>query len=107
MDSCEINVERDSVCMGDDFDAPHSYNFKLSLNASIDDVFTHLKSEHYLPSVAGNNHSWDAIIDGKSIAIFNGNKQSSEASIYLSSKVSKFTVNGIVRMSFQYNSATT
>jgi len=93
--------------MGDDINAPHSYKFSLPLSASIADVFSHLAGRHYFASVAGKNHSWEAIIDGQSLALFKGNNQVSEPSEYLSSMLSQFAVNGVLRVVFQYNSATT
>jgi len=75
MSNCLINAERDSVCMGDDIDAPHSYSFKISANATLNDVFEHLARKHYLASVAGKNHSWEAIISNESLALFVGNNQ--------------------------------
>jgi hypothetical protein len=70
MDEYLIKVERESVCMGDDVDAPHLYSFKVPCDFSLDDVFRHLAGKHYLASVAGRNHSWDAIIGKKSLAKF-------------------------------------
>ncbi len=106
MDEYLIKVERDSVCMGDDVDAPHSYSFKLPLNASLSDVFKHLAGKRYLASVAGRNHSWEAII-GNTLAKFLANNQEPEASASLSAKVSKYEKGGILHVRFKYNSATT
>jgi hypothetical protein len=107
MDGYLIKVERDSVCMGDDVDAPHSYSFKLPLDASLSDVFKHLAGKRYMASVAGRNHSWEAIIGKKSLAKFLANNQEPEASASLSAKVSTYEKDGVLHVRFKYNSATT
>jgi len=107
MDGYLIKVERDSVCMGDDVDAPHSYSFKLPLNAKLSDIFKHLAGKRYLASVAGRSHSWEAIIGKKSLAKFLANNQEPEASASLSAQVSKYEKDGVLHVRFKYNSATT
>ncbi|WP_166837609.1 hypothetical protein [Rheinheimera pleomorphica] len=107
MDEYLIKVERDSVCMGDDVDAPHSYSFKLPCDSSLSDVFKHLAGKRYLASVAGRNHSWDAIIGKKSLAKFLANNREPQASASLSAKVSKYEKDGVLHVRFKYNSATT
>lgn len=107
MDGYLIKVERDSVCMGDDVDAPHSYRFKLPLDASLSDVFKHLAAKCYLASVAGRNHSWEAIIDKKSMVKFLENNQEPEASVSLSAKLSEYEKDGVLHVRFKYNSAAT
>ncbi|TRO25491.1 hypothetical protein EQ831_24635 [Pseudomonas sp. ALS1279] len=102
-----IKVERDSVCMGDDIDAPHSYSFKLPCDASLSDVFEHLAGKRYLASVAGRNHSWEAIICNKSLAKFLANNREPEASVSLAAKLSKYEKDGVLHVHFKYNSATT
>lgn len=102
-----IKVERDSVCMGDDVYAPHSYSFKLPEDASLGDLFKHLAGKRYLASVAGRNQSWEAIIDKKSMAKFMANNQEPEASANLSAKISKYVKEGSLHVRFKYNSATT
>lgn len=107
MDEYLIKVERDSVCMGDDVDAPHSYSFKLPCDSSLSDVFKHLAGKRYLASVAGRNHSWEAIIGKTSLAKFLANNREPEATASLSAKVSKFEKDGVLHVRFKYNSATT
>jgi hypothetical protein len=102
-----IEVERDSVCMGDDVDAPHSYSFKVSANTTLSEVFEHLARKHYLASVAGRNHSWEAIIGHDSLALFKGNNQQPEPSSALLNQVSQYSKKGILGIRFKYNSATT
>jgi hypothetical protein len=102
-----IKVERDSVCMGDDVDAPHSYSFRVSSSATLKDIFTHLAKESYLASVAGRNHSWQAVIAGRPVATFLGNNQTPEPSALLADEVSRYAHNGRIDVQFIYNSATT
>lgn len=100
-----IKVERDSVCMGDDADAPHAYSFSALGTTRLDEIFEHLAHQHYLASVAGKNHSWDAIIGNESLARFEGNSQIPEPSSTLSTPVSTYAIGSVVHIYFQYNSA--
>lgn len=102
-----IKVERDSVCMGDDVNAPHSYSFNLPSDATLKEIFEHLASKRYLASVAGKNHSWEAVIGKKSLAVFIGNNKNPEGSSTLRNNISKYASKGILNVRFKYNSATT
>lgn len=102
-----INVERDSVCMGDDVDAPHAYKFKLVEEATLIDIFSNLEKKRYLAGVAGKNHSWDAVVNGKKVAHFKGNNQVPEHNSLLGKQVSKLAKDGQLKLEFIYNSATT
>jgi hypothetical protein len=62
-----VTVTRDSVCAGDDGDAPHeitrevySYLDPIALAREL--------SSGYLPSVAGVGHSWTCVMNGDKIA---------------------------------------
>ena len=103
----QINVERDSVCMGDDVDAPHSYVFHLPFDASMYDVFEHLAKKRYLAYVAGKNHSWEAIIDFDAVAFFKGNAIMPEPSPRLQSSISNYANNQSLNIRFKYNSSAT
>ena len=102
-----IRVERDSVSMGDDVNAPHEYAFNLTESSGLGDIFVHLEKKRYLPGVAGKNHSWDAVIGQKKVAHFKGNNKFPEPSKVLSKLLSKFAKDGQVNVSFTYNSSTT
>jgi pullulanase/glycogen debranching enzyme len=102
-----VNVERDSVCMGDDMDAHHTYKFKLAKETALADIFSHLEKKRYLAGVAGKNHSWDAVVNGKKVAHFKGNNQAPENNTLLDDPVSKLAKDGQLKLEFIYNSATT
>ena len=102
-----IKVERDSVCMGDDIDAPHEYKFNLPEEATLNQLFDHLAKKSYLASVAGKNHSWEAAVNNKIAALFKGNSKTPEPSKMLSTKISKLAQNGTINVNFKYSSATT
>jgi hypothetical protein len=101
-----VNVERDSVCMGDDVDSPHTYNFNISSDATLNNVFEHLAENHYLASVGGINHSWEAIIENRSLALFKGNNRKPEHTDALIENISSYTNSGVLSIYFKYNSAT-
>ena len=63
----DIRLTRDSVCAGDDCDAPHEK--KKEIYSFLDpSQFAKESSSGYLPSVAGTGHSWDCILNKKRIA---------------------------------------
>lgn len=100
-----IHIERDSVCMGDDIDAPHAHDFMLPENATLQDIFRHLEKIAYLPSVAGLHHSWNAIINDEIIAIFKGNNQSPEHSEFLCNPIADFIKGNKVNLYIKYHSS--
>ncbi len=69
--SFRIILTRDSVCMGDDVEdhrkiidiVPQSSTHKTIMNIA----------KNYLPNVMGHGHTWNCFLDGKKIAVINGN----------------------------------
>lgn len=60
-------LTRDSVCAGDDCDAPHEKSVKIS--SFVDPrEFARELSSGYLPSVAGIRHKWTCQLNGVNIA---------------------------------------
>ena len=60
-------MTRDSVCAGDDCDAPHEKN--IEVYSFLDPAaFANATSSGYLPSVAGDGHRWTCILNGVKIA---------------------------------------
>ena len=55
-----IYLSRDSVCAGDDGDAPHSKQIVVADGASIEDILSNLSRSGYLPSIAGGKATWSA-----------------------------------------------
>jgi hypothetical protein len=62
-----VTLTRDSVCAGDDGDAPHEKTVEVE-PASAPDVFAREVATGYLPSVAGTGHSWDCVLTGVNVA---------------------------------------
>ena len=58
-----LRVTRDSVCAGDDCDAPHE---KIVEMPSFTDpqAFANYLSTSYIPCVAGVGHTWDCLLNG-------------------------------------------
>jgi hypothetical protein len=107
MSNIQVQVERDSVCMGDDVKAPHCYKFTLSSDAPLQTLFDHLAKKHYLASVSGKDHSWDAVVKGKVLVSFRGNNKQPEPSETLTTKLSNYSENGILKLWFNYSSSAT
>ena len=63
-----VAMTRESVCAGDDCDAPH--HKELELPSFLDpEAFARAVSADYLPSVAGYGHSWTCMLNGRKIAV--------------------------------------
>lgn len=107
MDKLKIQVTRDSVCMGDDIDAPLSYTFSSESSSTLTDLYSHLAHKNYLASVAGLNHKWSAIINAKTVAIFNGNNKNPEPNETLSLPIAQYANQGNVKIKFKYHSSAT
>lgn len=86
MSKLEIIVQRDSVCAGDDANAPNETRFYLQPDAKLEDIFSHLYSVNYLPSIAGLNEHWNATINDIVVCRFGKNIGNPE---YLISKISQ------------------
>jgi len=62
-----VTITRDSVCAGDDCDAPHQK--LLEVDTWVDPVaFTRAVSDGYLASVAGVGHTWTCLMNNTPIA---------------------------------------
>ena len=60
-------MTRDSVCAGDDSDAPHEK--KIEVHSFLaPEAFVNATAIGYLPSVAGVGHSWTFVLNGLKIA---------------------------------------
>jgi len=62
-----VALTRDSVCAGDDCDAPHEKTVRM--RSFLDpEALAKEASSGYLPSVAGVGHSWTCVLNGVDIA---------------------------------------
>jgi hypothetical protein len=53
-----VSVTRDSVCAGDDVDAPHEKEFSFPDTVPLDAVIKRVLSDSYLASIAGGFATW-------------------------------------------------
>jgi hypothetical protein len=102
-----VAVKRESVCMGDDINTPHAISFKMSDDNSLMDLFTLLARRNYLVQVAGKNHSWSCLVDGKRLATIKGNNRLPESTEHGDIKLSGFVKGGVINVSFEYHSSAT
>jgi hypothetical protein len=66
----QVVLTRDSVCAGDDCDAPHEK--QVEVYSFLDpEAFVNAISADYLPSVAGAGHSWTCFLNKVQIAEVN------------------------------------
>ena len=61
--SVSVRLTRDSVCAGDDCDAPHEKTIEMPSFTDPQAFANHL-SASYIPSVAGVGHTWDCLLNG-------------------------------------------
>jgi len=63
-----VVLTRDSVCAGDDCDAPHEE--AIEVESFVDpEALARALSTNYLPSVAGIGHSWTCVLNGQKLAV--------------------------------------
>lgn len=65
----KIQVDRTSVCMGDDV-LPHNMAFNVSDTMTVQDFFAFLEKERYLPYMQGSNVAWELLNSGKEITVY-------------------------------------
>lgn len=86
-------LTRDSVCAGDDVDSPHEKKIELQLITNPTDFIENI-SKPYLPSVAGKNHAWDCLLNGKIIGTISAEE--------ITAKVAKVEYKNGDRVYFKY-----
>ena len=64
-----LKMTRDSVCAGDDCDAPHHKTIDFEPAIGILDAVRAAVASNYLASIAGGKASWVAFLDGEPIAV--------------------------------------
>ena len=68
-----FEITRDSVSAGDDVDAPHRKH--INLNKIMETkTFIEKISQKYLPNINGENHKWECLLNGKTLAIIEREK---------------------------------
>jgi hypothetical protein len=91
-----ITMTRDSVCAGDDCDAPHEKHLDVPSFIDPQSLANQLASE-YLPSVKGIGHTWECILNGRSIGTI--------SITGFVAKVSEVMYQGNNSVHFKYNSS--
>ncbi len=64
----EILLERDSVCAGDDCDAPHRHTLAVKESATLEDVVNRIVKINYLAKISGDEATW-VVVGDKPIAV--------------------------------------
>lgn len=64
----KITFERDSVCMGDDVNAPNSQEYTFDEPPLLSKALNLEAVRQYLPSVSKSKTYWSAMYDGKKVA---------------------------------------
>lgn len=67
----QIILTRDSVCMGDNVEV-HRKTIDIVLQSSTHKTIMNI-AKNYLPNIIGHGHIWNCFLDGKKIAVINGN----------------------------------
>ena len=91
-----LRITRDSVCAGDDIDAPHE--LMIVTHSYIDPIaLASHTSTGYLPSVSGIRHSWDCLLNDKLFATISAGG--------IEPKVTEVSYARINHIHFRYRSA--
>lgn len=101
IEGIQINVNRNATCMADD-SYDNSYSFTMPATSSLNDIFKHLADTRYIQRAAGGNIGWRAVIKGETVATVKGSTGVPEPSIYLDEKISNYTSDGMLIISFHY-----
>src|SRR5688572_3624104 len=64
-----LNVERDSVCAGDDIDAPHAKRFPFQAKDTLAEALSAIVETGYLANIAGGKATWIVEAAGKAVAV--------------------------------------
>ena|SRR5579871_3158736 len=64
-----LNVERDSVCAGDDIDAPHAKRFPFQAKDTLAQALSAILEAGYLANIAGGKATWIVKAAGKAVAV--------------------------------------
>lgn len=64
-----LNVERDSVCAGDDIDAPHAKRFAFQPKDTLAEALSVIVEDGYLANIAGGKATWIVEAGEKSLAV--------------------------------------
>ena len=64
----QIYVTRDSVCAGDDGDAPHAQTFTVPGETTVAAAVEHVVASRYLPSISGGLATW-SVSSGIPVAV--------------------------------------
>ena len=93
----EITLTRDSVCAGDDCEAPHERRVEV-YSFTNPYKFVNQFWTGYLPSVRGVGHAWTVMLNGKAIALL--------TTTTIEPKVSRIEFEANNAIYFVYHSAT-
>jgi hypothetical protein len=64
-----LNVQRDSVCAGDDAFAPHAKRFKLQANETLSEALSAILADGYLGNIANGEATWIVEAEGEPVAV--------------------------------------
>lgn len=100
-----VKLTRDSVCMGDDSDAPHFLQLELPETSTIQDLVDAIDARSYLAKVAGFDHQWILLANNEEVSRLKGNdfEVPDNGEVSLSSLV----VNEVLKVHFKYSSSRT
>jgi hypothetical protein len=68
IDTLKVNLNRDSVCAGDDCDS-HRIELEFDAKATIRDLVKRIKKSNYLASITGGKATWILMNAGNEIAV--------------------------------------
>ncbi len=64
-----LNVERESVCAGDDAHSPHAKRFRLQANGTLSDALSAILVDGYLLTISSARVTWIAVAKDGPVAV--------------------------------------
>ncbi|MGL0936324.1 hypothetical protein ABMX80_23445 [Vibrio vulnificus] len=100
-----VKLTRDSVCMGDDCDAPHFLKLELPETSTIQDLVDAIDARSYLAKVVSWEHHWILLANNEEVARLKGNDFEIPENSAVS--LSSLALNGVLKVHFKYSSSRT
>ncbi|WP_407332927.1 hypothetical protein [Enterovibrio sp. 27052020O] len=100
-----VELTRDSVCMGDDCDAPHFLKLELPETSTIQSLVDAIDARSYLAKVGGFEHQWILLANNEEAVRLKDNDLENPVKGAVS--LPSLALNGVLKVHFKYLSSRT
>ena len=98
MPNIQVEITRDSVCMADDMQ-DHTKTLNIELQSDVPTTIYNI-AKGYLPTVAGQGHSWSCFLNDENVAVIAGN------CVKITTLINTPNLKNESKLYFKYHSAT-